>query len=378
MFRGYRVYDADSHVILSPGMWQDLPTEYAWRRPRPIRAGDDANLGHYDTGWLVDGRVEPHLIGPGAQPANVPRSVLEEYGDGQSAGSHDLSDPDARLRDMDQMGVDVQMLFPTTLYACMTTDAGFEAALFRAYNRYIARQCQRDPRRLKWAGLVPLRSLPDALAALDEMQQLGAEAAVVYGTVGERLLSHASFEGFWPELQRSGLPLCVHMGRSYPAFDALTATFLDAHLIAMSLPGLLGFAGIVGHGILDRYPDLKVAFLEFGAEWIFYMVARGDHYLERDRFLTTSLPPQAQSLPRQAIEEYVRSGRVFIGGEMDDRWMLQEIELMGEGQLLFSADYPHGEAREDAARELAERPDLTDDQKRKLFYSNAVRLFGEP
>jgi predicted TIM-barrel fold metal-dependent hydrolase len=149
-------------------------------------------------------------------------------------------------------------------------------------------------------------------------------------------------------------------------------------MLAMSLPGLLAFTAIVGHGMLDRYPDLKVAFLEFGAEWIFYMVARGDHYRERDRFLTTSLPPQGQSLPARAIAEYVRSGRIFIGGEMDDRWMQQEIELMGDGQLLFSADYPHGEAREDAARELADRADLTDEQRQRLFYANAVRLFGEP
>jgi predicted TIM-barrel fold metal-dependent hydrolase len=242
----------------------------------------------------------------------------------------------------------------------------------------MARQCQHAPQRLKWAGLLPLRSLPDAFSALTEMQQLGASAAVVYGTVGERLLSDPSLDAIWPEIDRSGLPLCVHMGRSYPPFDGLTSTFLDAHLIAMSLPGMLAFAAIVGHGLLDRYPDLRVAFLEFGAEWIFYMVARGDHYLERDRYLTASLPAEAQRLPTRAIQEYVQSGRVFIGGEMDDRWMLQEIELMGDGQLLFSADYPHGEAREDAARELAERSDLTDEQKRKLFYTNAVRLYGEP
>ena len=57
----------------------------------------------------------------------------------------------------------------------------------------------------------------------------------------------------------------------------------DGHIIGMSLPAQLAFMAIVGHRMLDRYQDLKVAFLEFGAEWIFYMVSRMDHYLPLDR-----------------------------------------------------------------------------------------------
>jgi predicted TIM-barrel fold metal-dependent hydrolase len=339
-------------------------------------------MGSYDTAWLIDGRVEPHPTGPGAQPANVPRTVLPEFGatpDGEpSIESRDLSEPAARLRDMDRMGVDVQMLFPTTLYACMTSDAGLEAALYRAYNRYMGQQCAFEPRRLKWAGLLPLRATRQSIEALHEMRTLGASAAVVFGTAGDRMLSHLDFTPVWDELGRTGLPLCVHMGRSYPPFDGVTEHFLDAHMISMSLPGQMAFAALIGHGMLDRYLDLKVAFLEFGAEWIFYMVGRGDHYLERDRFLMRPLAAECDRLPRRSVEDYVRSGAIFLGGEMDDRLMVQEIELLGEDQLLFSADFPHGEARENAATELLERSDISAAQKRKIFYDNAVRFFGEP
>ncbi len=53
--------------------------------------------------------------------------------------SLDMSDPEARIRDLDRKGIDVQVIFPTPHYAQMTADPGFEAALFRSYNRYIAR-----------------------------------------------------------------------------------------------------------------------------------------------------------------------------------------------------------------------------------------------
>ena len=104
---------------------------------------------------------------------------------------------------------------------------------------------------------------------------------------------------------RSGLPLCVHMGMSYPPFAEVCNGLLDAHGIGMSLPAKMAFVAIVGHGMLDRYPNLKVGFLEFGAEWILYMVPRLDHYLPIDR---SQMPIKAE-VPQKAIEEYAKLGK---------------------------------------------------------------------
>ena len=81
----------------------------------------------------------------------------------------------------------------------MTADPGFEAALFRAYNRYLGAQCQQAPKRLKWSGLLPLRDQRQAFEALEEMQRLGARAAVVFGTAGDRMLSDPSLLPIWDE-----------------------------------------------------------------------------------------------------------------------------------------------------------------------------------
>ena len=379
MLQGYRLYDADAHAMMSPRMWQTLPTEYVARRPRPTRIADVADLGRWTNGWLIEGQIIPHALGPGSQPGNEPARVLEEFGASSTSDSFplsgfDLSDPQARLRGLDSMGIDHQMLYPTTLYARMTSDPAFEAALFRSYNRYMGRQCASVSKRLKWAGLLPLRDPGQGCEAVDEMMKLGATAAVVYGTAGDCLLCHPSFTPVWNEFHRAGLPLCVHMGMSYPPFAEVCTGLLDAHGIGMSLPAMMAFVAIVGHGMLDRYPNLKVGFLEFGAEWIFYMVGRLDHYLPIDR----SQMPIKDDVPRRTIEEYVRSGRVFLAGEADDKMLLQEIALVGEDQILYSSDLPHGEGRHNAAREILERQDLSDTQKRKILYDNAVKFFGEP
>jgi predicted TIM-barrel fold metal-dependent hydrolase len=379
MLQDYRLFDADAHAMMSPRMWETLPKEYSVRRPQPARVGDVGDLGRWTNGWLVDGQIIPHALGPGSQPGNEPARVLKEFG----AETHspefplsgfDLSDPQARLRGMDFMGVDHQMLYPTTLYARMTGDSGFEAALMRSYNRYVGKQCAFDAKRLKWAGLLPLRDAQQGCEAIDEMKKLGATAAVVYGTAGDRLLCHPSFTPVWDELHRSGLPLCVHMGMSYSPFADVCNGLLDAHGIGMSLPAMMAFVAIVGHGMLDRYPDMKVGFLEFGAEWILYMVPRLDHYLPIDR----GQMPIKTEVPQKTIEAYAKSGRIFLAGEADDKLLPQEIDLLGEDQILYSSDLPHGEGRHNAAKEIIARTDITHSQKRKILYDNAVKFFGEP
>jgi hypothetical protein len=385
MLQGFRVFDADAHGSINPRMWEHLPEQYRARRPRPVTIHDGDGLGNFNAGWLIEGSLEPHALGPGAQQANTPRNVLAEFGatterEHCSIGSMTLNDPQARLRDMDRMGLDAQMLFPSTLYAHMTADPGFEAALFRAYNRYLGAQCRQAPKRLTWSGLLPLRDQRQAFEALEEMQRLGARAAVVFGTAGERMLSDPSLLPIWDEFVRAQLPLCVHMGMSYPPLAQLGQSIYDGHVIGMSLPAQLAFMAVVGHRMLDRYPDLKVAFLEFGAEWIFYMVSRMDHYLPLDRGahpFGLSMPNAAQ-LPRESIRDYVKSGRIFIAAEADDKMLHQLFELIGEDHVLFSSDFPHGEGRENAALEIIERTDLAQTQKQKLLYDNTVRLFGEP
>jgi predicted TIM-barrel fold metal-dependent hydrolase len=143
--------------------------------------------------------------------------------------------------------------------------------------------------------------------------------------------------------------------------------------MGMCLPVHLAFVALVGHGMLDRFPDMKVAFLEFGSEWLLYMVPRMDHYLplNRNKFMPGSRP-----LPRHAVVDYVKSGRIFLAPESEDRLLPIEMDLFGEDQFLYASDIPHGEGRHDAATVILERADLSDTRKRKLLYDNAVRFYG--
>lgn len=380
MAHTYRIYDSDAHAIMTQHHWEDLPPEYHARRPRPVQIGDPEGLGGFTTLWFVEGRLLPHPWGPASQPGNIPSGTYEAFPGTRpvidvSEGSQDLSDPAARLYDLDRLGIEVSVAFPTTLYAPITSDPGLEGVLYRSYNRFVGKACQANPKRLKWVGLVPLRDPRNAIEALREMQSLGASGAVVFGTVGEKLLSDPTFYPFFDEFQRTSLPLCIHFGQSYSLLEPLTRTMLAGNIIGMSLPAFLAFYAITCGGLLDRYPKMKVGFFEFGSEWILYAVARIDKY--RDMAAANGIPYNTDIGKKRALE-YAKSGNIFVSGESEDRVLPQEIELLGEDQFLYSSDFPHPEERDAGANELIERNDLTERQKRKILWENGIRFWGEP
>jgi uncharacterized protein len=190
--------------------------------------------------------------------------------------------------------------------------------------------------------------------------------------VGNRMLSDATFTPLWELFARANLPLCVHMGSSYAALTELCENILDSNMISKALPANLAFVALIGHGMLDRYPDLKIGFLEFGAEWIFYMSGRLKHYaaLNRRRM------PTSKGILQRDVDDYFKSGKIFVAAEADDAMLVQEMALLGEDQILFSSDFPHDEGRGDAMREVLERHDISENQKRKILCDNTLRFFG--
>jgi predicted TIM-barrel fold metal-dependent hydrolase len=86
--------------------------------------------------------------------------------------------------------------------------------------------------------------------------------------------------------------------------------------------------------------------------------------------------PTTAALPQKDVEDYAKCGRIYIAPESDDPMLVHEIALLGEDQILFSSDFPHGEGRENAALSIVQRGDLIAQQKRKILYDNPINFFG--
>ena len=78
--------------------------------------------------------------------------------------------------------------------------------------------------------------------------------------------------------EAAGLPVCVHVGWSLPSLNQVCDEHASALNLSFALPLLMGFFSFTGGGILERFPRLRVAFLEAGAGWLPWFVERSDHY----------------------------------------------------------------------------------------------------
>lgn len=368
------VIDADGHVEEHELTFSDKYLDPAFRAHRPRVVGVDG-LAY----WMIEEQLFPRRLGRGCHNLGTPTSyggqrTLFSQAKPESLESLELRNPAARLRDMDAEDLSLAVLYPTLFLAYpLTVGPPLATALCAAYNRWMS-EATGGSDRLRWAAVVNLDDLPAALRQVREARQLGAVATMVLGTAGDRLLDDPVLLPFFEAVAQEELTLAVHVGWACPPLSNLYTDFYTATVIPFLAPVLMGFASLLGGGILDRLPTLRVAFLEAGCEWVHFMMHRLEHRFHFATRMATMIP---QTAPRASCppQEYLRRGNVYISTEVDDTLLPEVIELVGEDHIIFGSDMPHGDRERFAARTLLARPDLTETAKRKILEDNPRRLY---
>ena len=374
------VIDGDGHVIEVNETYERIDPKYRERRPVYTQASR-GNIVR-----LVDGKV----WGPDTECGFVgvngnlppPKGKAIHY---RRMGTYN---PWARLADMDRDQIDVAVIYPTDeLPLTVTHDAGFAAARARAYNDWLHDYCEVCPQRLKGIGLVALQDVP---GAIEEMHRAVTQLKMVGIQIGctvreDTLLSDVRLTDFWAEAERLNVAIAVHgpalpsLFRSY--FDVNRPDhMLEASHMAHTFAQMLACSNIITGGVLERFRQLRIAFLEAGAGWVPYWIHRMDEYNEvaPERWAHISAKPS----------EYVRSGRVFFSCEPGDEFIPFFLEHVGEDSMLFASDYLHfdalfvGETGHDGnpypgtVASLLGRKDVPDSAKRKMLLDNSLKFYG--
>ncbi|HLI10792.1 MAG TPA: amidohydrolase family protein [Alphaproteobacteria bacterium] len=356
---GLTVVDGDGHVGSTPETWERYMDEpYRSHGPRIVKDNRGSER------WMVEGILYPKPEGTASgQPEGIRGSMLHPG----------VSDPLARLKDMDSEGIDIAVCFGNlpelTLAAVM--DPGLAVAMARAYNNWVADYCSVDPRRLKAVAVLPMQDVAASVAELRRAtKELGLIAAMLPTNVRGKNLDHPDYLPVFAEAARLGVPLTVHGAPSTGSFAGSDRfeNYFFTHAVAHPFEQMISLMCIVCGGILERFPDLRVAFLESGIGWVPYWVERLDEHFEH----RAKLVPNIKRKP----SDYVDSGRVFFFCEPEEK-MLPYVAGMWEDSIVFTSDYPHWDAKfPGAVAAVAERKDLTERQKRKILSENAARFYG--
>ncbi len=281
-----------------------------------------------------------------------------------------ITDVPTRLRDMDTEGIEVSVLFPTTGFAItQSPEKDYAAAYCRGYNDWIASVCKESPR-LKGIGLVPFQDVPAAVAEVNRaITKLGL-AGIAVASFGMK--EHLGTPIFWPiyeELQRLNAPLLVHNSRQGPAGKIRFDTFLFAHTINRPFETLIDCAALAYGGVPEKFPKLRIAFLECGCGWVPYWMDRMDEEWEKRQ----SEAPLLKAKP----SEYMTRGNWFYAAEPEESTLPYVIDRIGDDKILFASDYPHWDGMFPyVVSTIHGRKDISEESKGKFLGENAKKLYG--
>jgi predicted TIM-barrel fold metal-dependent hydrolase len=277
---------------------------------------------------------------------------------------------------MDHEGVDVNLTLPSGWFGTWTAgdDIALESAMYRAYHRWMKDYCGAYPDRLGGVILVGTR---DVQAGLEEIERCGKErwawAVMAYAPYGVPL-DHPSLEPVWAAAQEHDLAVVLHTFTVMPPYapgglDTWENLWLQRSA-AHPWCGMRNMAALIGAGVMDRYPKLRVATLEAGHGWLPFWMSRIDEHAET----IAAAIPKLKGKP----SEYVTGGRYFQSIEIPEGAKLTNavIDLVGEHVLMYASDYPHGESHFPKSVGMVLDWQMAEDRKRKLFWDNAVRLYA--
>lgn len=379
----FPVFDADSHIVEPPEIW----TEYL--------ESDYRTLGKHAL-WREEGKTSSYLKVNGkmfrdTMNSNIPRHAIwrpgmtwDQVGELDPHQRHPMtpgaSNPQARLRDMDAMGVDQAMLYPTWFAEGfhLIEDPDVAYALARAYNNWIADFCQASPDRLFAAAMVPLQNMDHAVEELRRVANIpcfrGAFIRPMF--LEGHYLNHPFYDPLWAELEDLGLTAAVHPGTGLwnpewtshaPFFEKINRRFNERSVMAeagggphagggghqgfmfVATPPLghpiapilspwldnhMFVAGVlIGFTVMQRYPKMKVVVSHGKASWM-------EEVLEKMEASTKTFPLLHFYPVRTDVEEMWEEGNVMLGFDAEER-LIQKLPHDFAEKIVWGSRYPN-------------------------------------
>ncbi len=283
---------------------------------------------------------------------------------------------------LDKFHIDAQFVFSTFAPGqFLSDDLDLLYGGVRAHTRALADFCSTDPRLLP-VPLIPFTDVERAMAELDFALEQGCGAVLVQTTAPSKTMgpSHVALDPFWARLCEADVPFVTHIGtggRLVPAGyrengRPVPTDFLGGGENIRSKDFInIGYwpenflSALALDGVFERFPTLRGASIEQGAEWLPGMLKKLEGAMQ---FARTE--PDLAALPMPAAD-YIRRQVKFTPFPKDDvGWVLDQV---GPDMLLFSTDFPHPEGTRDPLGRFEQHLERFDQATQERFYVENMR-----
>ena len=273
-------------------------------------------------------------------------------------------------RAMDAMGLDYQIVFPTPMLSLgMHPQIDAEVALGNAYNRWLIEQILPQDKRQKALLYLPFND-PDA--CVETVERFGDAPGVVGFSVTStrhKPVWHNSYMKLYGALQELGKPLGFHAGFTWgdPSFAQLNR-FIGMHSLSFAHFNMIHMTNWVLNGLPERFPKLKVIWIESGLAWVPFLMQR----LDAEYMMRTSECPLLKRKPSEYMKEMYYTSQPIERSNM--KLTQATLEAMhADTQLLYASDWPHWDF--DVPSSILDLPFLNEQAKRNILGRTAAKIF---
>lgn len=281
-----------------------------------------------------------------------------------------------RIEEMDRNGVELMILSlnAPTIQAIPDTQAAYE--LSRRANDFLADQVAKRPDRFKGFAALPMQSPELAARELERcVKELGFVGALVNGFTqvegasGVLYYDLPQFRPFWGVVQALDVPFYLHprnpLASQAPIYDG--HPWLLGPTWAFGQETAVHALRLMGSGLFDEYPDLKIILGHMG-EGLPYSMWRIDN---RNGWVKTEPNYPA----KRRIADYFRTNFwLTTSGNFRTQTLIDAMLEIGADRILFSADWPFENV--DHAADWLDIASISDNDRIKIGRTNAARLFN--
>jgi predicted TIM-barrel fold metal-dependent hydrolase len=218
---------------------------------------------------------------------------------------------------------------------------------------------------------VPLQDVARAVGEAERAKGLGAVGVTIPPVLGDRNLDHPSLLPFFEACEALDLAVAVHsapgMNLDLPGAGRFD-NYALVHALSFPIDQMVALTALALGGVLDRFPRLRVGFLESGVGWVPYFVHRLTEHHEK---LPHLLPPGVSD-PRAIVER----GQCYFSFEAGEPLLATYVERLGDESLVYASDYPHWDSDFPGTVAAVRQSGLPVETLTKILGTNAQRLYG--
>ena len=387
----FPVFDSDNHLYETMDSFtRHLPEQYK-RAIRYVQVDGRTKIA-------IKGQISEYIPNPTFEVVARPGAHMAYYRGSNTEGKSlrqltgepmksipAFREPGPRLALLDELGIDAALIFPTlasVLEERMMDDPELTLACIHALNQWMHEEWSFLYENRIYATAVINLAIPErAIEELDWIIERGAKTfllrpAPVAGFISRRSPFLAEFDPFWARVAESGILCTMHSSDSGYAryaneWEGSRGEFLPFQpsafrgLVTGHRPIMDAMFSAVAHGMLSRFPGVKIACIESGSDWV-------SHVIEELRSSYSKMP---QEYAEDPVEVFRR--QVWVNPFWEDP-IEGLAELIGTDHILFGSDYPHPEGMDDPVgwADYCVEKGFSHEDVKKIMGGNLARLVG--